>query len=56
LQRVEPTFDFIQLAARFPVRIVLRQADGTADESLRMGGRAAVVVDTRAEPKGVAPR
>jgi multidrug efflux system membrane fusion protein len=39
---VEPTFDFVQLAQRFPVRIILR---GEGD--FRMGGRAAVIVDTR---------
>ena len=42
--RVQPTFDFIQLAQRFPVRILL---EGEGD--FRMGGRAAVVVDTRSE-------
>jgi multidrug efflux system membrane fusion protein len=42
--RVRPTFDFVQLAQRFPVRIVL---EGKGD--FRMGGRAAVVVDTRNE-------
>ncbi len=45
LTRVQPTFDFIQLAQRFPVRILL---EGEGD--FRMGGRAAVVVDTRSEP------
>jgi len=40
--RVQPTFDFIQLAQRFPVRILI---EGQGD--FRMGGRAAVVVDTR---------
>jgi len=44
LSRVEPTFDFVQLAQRFPVRILLQ---GGGD--LRMGGRAAVIVDTRNE-------
>lgn len=39
---VEPTFDFVQLAQRFPVRIIL-QGEG----DFRMGGRAAVIVDTR---------
>ena len=38
---VEPTFDFVQLAQRFPVRIIL-QGEG----DFRMGGRAAVIVDT----------
>jgi multidrug resistance efflux pump len=42
--RVQPTFDFIQLAQRFPVRILI---EGEGD--FRMGGRAAVVVDTRSE-------
>lgn len=42
--RVQPTFDFIQLAQRFPVRILI---EGQGD--FRMGGRAAVVVDTRTE-------
>lgn len=42
--RVQPTFDFIQLAQRFPVRILLE-----GDGDFRMGGRAAVVVDTRSE-------
>jgi len=41
LERVRPTFDFIQLAQRFPVRITL---EGGAD--LRSGGKAAVVVET----------
>jgi multidrug efflux system membrane fusion protein len=45
--RVRPTFDFIQLAQRFPVRIVM---EGTGD--FRIGGRAAVVVDTRGEADG----
>lgn len=40
--RVSPTFDFVQLAQRFPVRIVL---EGSGD--FRMGGRSAVIVDTR---------
>jgi len=47
LSRVEPTFDFIQLASRFPVRITLKVPPGTRQPDLRMGGRAAVVVDTR---------
>jgi multidrug efflux system membrane fusion protein len=42
--RVQPTFDFIQLAQRFPVRILI---EGEGD--FRMGGRAAVVVNTRSE-------
>jgi multidrug efflux system membrane fusion protein len=40
--QVQPTFDFVQLAQRFPVRILL---EGEGD--FRMGGRAAVIVDTR---------
>lgn len=44
LSRVQPTFDFIQLAQRFPVRILLE-----GEGEFRMGGRAAVVVDTRSE-------
>ncbi|MFM8717828.1 MAG: hypothetical protein ACKOF3_13745, partial [Spartobacteria bacterium] len=40
--QVQPTFDFVQLAQRFPVRILL---EGAGD--FRMGGRAAVIVDTR---------
>jgi len=42
--RVQPTFDFIQLAQRFPVRILIENKG-----DFRMGGRAAVVVDTRSE-------
>jgi membrane fusion protein, multidrug efflux system len=48
LSKVDPTFDFIQLAQRFPVRIYLPDKDR---ESLRMGGRAAVVVDTLSSPE-----
>ncbi len=47
LSRVEPTFDFIQLASRFPVRITLKIPPGSKQADLRMGGKAAVVVDTR---------
>jgi len=43
--RVEPTFDFVQLAQRFPVRILLED-----EGDFRMGGRAAVIVDTRGAP------
>ncbi len=43
MSRVDPTFDFIQLAQRFPVRIIL---EGKPHADLRMGGRAAVIVDT----------
>lgn len=47
LSRVDPTFDFIQLAQRFPVRIVL---EGRARADWRMGGKAAVIVDTESQP------
>jgi len=40
--QVQPTFDFVQLAQRFPVRILIE-----GDGDFRMGGRAAVIVDTR---------
>lgn len=43
--QVQPTFDFVQLAQRFPVRILLE-----GDGDFRMGGRAAVIVDTRGGP------
>ncbi len=43
LSQVQPTFDFVQLARRFPVRIII---EDKTSASLRMGGRAAVVVDT----------
>lgn len=45
--RVEPTFDFVQLAQRFPVRIVL---DAVESAAFRMGGKAAVTVDTGSAP------
>jgi len=45
--RVAPTFDFVQLAQRFPVRIIL---DSRESAAFRMGGKAAVVVDTRTAP------
>jgi multidrug efflux system membrane fusion protein len=45
--RVEPTFDFVQLAQRFPVRIVL---DAPEPQAFRMGGKAAVLVDTHNAP------
>lgn len=48
LSVVPPTFDFIQLATRFPVRIVLQ---GTELFDFRMGGKASVIVDTRNIPK-----
>lgn len=40
---VRPTFDYIILSARFPVRIEL----DSPSTSLRSGGRASVVIDTR---------
>ena len=43
LQQVSPTLDFILLAQRFPVRIVL---DAPEEHSFRMGGTAAVIVRT----------
>lgn len=46
--RVEPTFDFVQLAQRFPVRIVLDT--GGMNGEIRMGGKASVVVDTKSVP------
>ena len=47
LSKVDPTFDFIQLAQRFPVRIILQ---GKPRTDWRMGGRAAVLVDTESQP------
>ena len=44
--RVQPTFDFVQLAQRFPVRIIVKDKEFPA---LRMGGKAAVVVDTQSQ-------
>ncbi|KAB2640311.1 MAG: biotin/lipoyl-binding protein [Verrucomicrobia bacterium] len=43
LQNVSPTLDFILLAQRFPVRIIL---DAPEEHSFRMGGTAAVIVRT----------
>ncbi len=43
LQNVSPTLDFILLAQRFPVRIVL---DAPEEHSFRMGGTAAVIIRT----------
>ena len=43
LQNVSPTLDFIQLAQRFPVRIVLDEPDR---HDFRNGGTAAVIVRT----------
>lgn len=47
LSRVQPTFDFVQLAARFPVRIVLEPGHA---HGLRVGGRASVVIDSVNKP------
>ncbi len=46
---VPPTFDFIQLATRFPVRIVLQ---GEERSDFRLGGKASVIIDTRTTPFG----
>ena len=46
LQNVSPTLDFILLAQRFPVRIVL---DAPEEHSFRMGGTAAVIIRTRSD-------
>ena len=43
LSRVTPTIDFILLAQRYPVRIVLDEPEG---HSFRMGGTASVIVRT----------
>ena len=43
LSRVAPTIDFILLAQRYPVRIVLDEPEG---HSFRMGGTASVIVRT----------
>jgi multidrug resistance efflux pump len=43
LSRVAPTIDFILLAQRYPVRIVLDEPEG---HSFRMGGTASVIVHT----------
>jgi len=47
LARVQPTFDFVQLAQRFPVRIILEEPDAPA---FRMGGKASVIIDTTSKP------
>jgi multidrug efflux system membrane fusion protein len=47
LSRVQPTFDFVQLAQRFPVRIILDEPDAPA---FRMGGKASVIIDTGSAP------
>lgn len=46
LQNVSPTLDFILLAQRFPVRIVI---DAPEEHSFRMGGTAAVVIRTTSD-------
>lgn len=43
LSRVSPTIDFILLAQRYPVRIILDEQEG---HSFRMGGTASVIVHT----------
>ena len=43
LSRVSPTIDFILLAQRYPVRIILDEPEG---HSFRMGGTASVIVHT----------
>lgn len=43
LSRVSPTIDFILLAQRYPVRIVIDEPEG---HSFRMGGTASVIVHT----------
>lgn len=49
LAMVPPTFDFIQLATRFPIRIVLQ---GEEKSDFRLGGKASVIIDTRNTPFG----
>lgn len=46
LQNVSPTLDFILLAQRFPVRIVI---DAPEEHSFRMGGTAAVIIRTESD-------
>jgi len=48
LQNVSPTLDFILLAQRFPVRIIL---DAPEEHSFRMGGTAAVIIRTTIDTK-----
>lgn len=43
LSRVSPTIDFILLAQRYPVRIIIDEKEG---HSFRMGGTASVIVHT----------
>ncbi|MBM3857514.1 MAG: HlyD family efflux transporter periplasmic adaptor subunit, partial [Verrucomicrobia bacterium] len=47
LSVVPPTFDFIQLATRFPVRIILQSKE---QSDFRIGGKASVIIDTRSAP------
>jgi len=46
LSQVSPTIDFILLAQRYPVRIVM---DEKEEHSFRMGGTASVIVHTRSD-------
>ncbi len=46
LSQVSPTIDFILLAQRYPVRIVL---DAPEEHSFRMGGTASVIVHTQSD-------
>ena len=46
LSQVSPTIDFILLAQRYPVRIVL---DEKEEHSFRMGGTASVIVHTQSD-------
>ncbi|CAN5828897.1 multidrug efflux transporter periplasmic adaptor subunit MdtN [soil metagenome] len=48
LSKVRPTIDFILLAQRYPVRIVIDEPEAA---SFRMGGTASVIVHTAADPK-----
>jgi multidrug resistance efflux pump len=50
LSRVSPTIDFILLAQRYPVRIVLDEPEG---HSFRMGGTASVIVHTGSDIEGI---
>jgi multidrug resistance efflux pump len=47
LADVPPTFDFIQLATRFPIRIVLQSKE---ESDFRLGGKATAIIDTRTTP------
>ena len=47
LADVPPTFDFIQLATRFPIRIVIQSKE---ESDFRLGGKATVIIDTRTTP------